>query len=105
MHGAAFGTYGAVARADFRWTAGEEFVKTYHSSAAMARTFCGECGSTLQALLSTDPHVLYFTLGTVDGDPGCRPECHIFVGSRAPWFEIHDDLPQFETWTEGYGGA
>ncbi|MDX6472014.1 MAG: hypothetical protein QOK22_830, partial [Gaiellaceae bacterium] len=23
---------------------------------------------------------------------------HIFVGSKAPWFEITDDLPQFEEW-------
>lgn len=25
-----------------------------------------------------------------------RPTKHIFVGSKAPWFEITDDLPQFE---------
>jgi hypothetical protein len=25
-----------------------------------------------------------------------RPTEHIFVGSKAPWFEITDDLPQFE---------
>jgi hypothetical protein len=24
------------------------------------------------------------------------PTKHIFVGSKAPWFEITDDLPQFE---------
>ena len=25
-----------------------------------------------------------------------RPTNHIFVGSKAPWFEITDDLPQFD---------
>jgi hypothetical protein len=25
-----------------------------------------------------------------------RPTEHIFVGCKAPWFEITDDLPQFE---------
>ena len=34
-------------------------------------------------------------LATLDDDPGVRPESHIFVGSKAPWFEITDDLPQF----------
>jgi hypothetical protein len=26
--------------------------------------------------------------------PAIRPTEHIFVGSKAPWFEITDDLPQ-----------
>jgi len=25
-----------------------------------------------------------------------RPTHHIFVGSKAPWYEITDDLPQYE---------
>ena len=28
--------------------------------------------------------------------PSIRPEGHIYVGSKAPWFEITDDLPQAE---------
>jgi hypothetical protein len=35
-------------------------------------------------------------LGTLDDDPGIRPESHIFVCSKAPWFEITDNLPQYE---------
>ena len=34
--------------------------------------------------------------GLIDGDPGVRPGLHISVGSKAPWWEIRDDLPQFE---------
>jgi hypothetical protein len=34
-------------------------------------------------------------LGTLDDDPGVRPESHIFVGSKAPGFEITDELPQY----------
>jgi hypothetical protein len=26
------------------------------------------------------------------------PQCHIFVGSRAPWFEIADALPQYDAY-------
>ena len=33
-------------------------------------------------------------LGGLDDDPGVRPERHFFVASKAPWFEITDDLPQ-----------
>jgi len=28
--------------------------------------------------------------------PAIRPTEHIFVGSKAAWFEITDDLPQFD---------
>ena len=34
--------------------------------------------------------------GSLDEDPGMRPQAHIFVGSKAPWFEITDQLPQFK---------
>jgi hypothetical protein len=34
---------------------------------------------------------------TLDADPGIKAVCHIFVGSKAPWFEIRDAWPQYET--------
>jgi hypothetical protein len=39
--------------------------------------------------------------GTLDGDPGVRPREHIFVGSKAPWHEITDALPQYAQWPPG----
>jgi hypothetical protein len=33
-------------------------------------------------------------MGTLVDDPSIRPARHIFVGSKAPWFTITDDLPQ-----------
>jgi hypothetical protein len=34
-------------------------------------------------------------MGTLDTDPGVTPERHVYVGNKAPWFEITDDLPQY----------
>ncbi len=99
VHGAAFGTYGAVPKENFRWLSGSDFVKLYRSSDTLERTFCSNCGSTLQAILESEPDVIYLALGTTNDDPKCRPAMHIFVGSKAPWYEITDDLPQYETWT------
>ena len=63
------------------------------------RCFCKKCGSPL---VSTDSgKITEVVLGTVDGDPGVRPCEHIFVGSKAPWYEIADALPQFEEWSSG----
>jgi hypothetical protein len=33
--------------------------------------------------------------GTLDTDPGLRPQAHIYSASKAPWFEITGDLPKF----------
>jgi len=35
-------------------------------------------------------------LGSLDRDPGIRPQYHSFVDSKAPWDAIHEDgLPRF----------
>ena len=40
-------------------------------------------------------------LGPLDSDPGVRPDKHIFVGSKAGWFQINDTLPQHDEWPPG----
>ena len=42
------------------------------------------------------PDTVGVAMGTLDQDPGKGPESHIFVGSKAPWHEITDDLPQYD---------
>lgn len=39
-------------------------------------------------------------MGTLDDDPGIKPSSHIFVGSKAPWFDITDDLPRHKEFPE-----
>jgi len=97
-HGAAFGTYAAAQAADFRVVSGEERITRYRSSAGIARTFCARCGSSLQWLRESKPDVVDVALGVLDDDPGVRPARHIFVGSKAPWHEIIDHLPQHATY-------
>lgn len=96
-HGAAFGTYAAAQAADFRVVSGENRITRYRSSAGIVRTFCARCGSTLQWLRESQPDVVDVALGVLDDDPGVRPANHIYVGSKAPWHEITDDLPQHAT--------
>ena len=93
-HGAAFGTYARVSYADFRLLTGEDDVASYRSSSDVLRTFCKRCGSTLQFIRESKPDGFYLAIGGLDDDPGSRPSHHIFVGSKAPWFEITDGLAQ-----------
>lgn len=98
-HGAAFATWMIINSDQFRWTSGVESVAEYESSPGRERCFCKRCGSPLAA--SHAGQVTEVVLGTADGDPGVRPREHIFVGSKAPWYEITDSLPQSEEWPPG----
>jgi len=94
-HGAAFASYGHVRYADFRVTAGSEAIARYQASPRATRTFCRHCGSNLQWCPTGNAEYFALALGSLDDDPGARPERHIFVASKAPWYAIADDLPQF----------
>jgi hypothetical protein len=92
-HGAAFATHARVRR-DRLTVKGAP--TRYESSANASRSFCGTCGSSLFYETKDDPNGVWIALGTVNGDPGLRAEKHIYVASKAPWFEITDDLPQHQ---------
>jgi hypothetical protein len=53
------------------------------------------CGSLLYSLVRACAFV-HVAMGTLVDAPTIRPTKHIFVGSKAPWFTITDDLPQYE---------
>ena len=58
-------------------------------------TRCAKCGSLLFSVVR-DGAFVHVALGSLVDAPSMQPTKHIFVGSKAPWFEITDDLPQFE---------
>jgi hypothetical protein len=58
-------------------------------------TRCAACGCFLFSVVR-DGHYVHVGMGSLIDSPTIRPTCHIFVGSKAPWFEITDDLPQFD---------
>ena len=58
-------------------------------------TRCWACGSLLFSVVRNGEYV-HVAMGSLVDAPSIRPTEHIFVGSKAPWFEITDDLPQSE---------
>lgn len=96
LHGAAYATFAGISRDKFRYVAGEADLKTYASSDTSDRVFCGECGSNILVDYKPEAEPLYVCMGTVDGDPPRPTGYHIFVGSKAPWHEITDDLKQYD---------
>ena len=93
--GAAFRTRVSVPSDALRWIEGESLLGRYASSAGETRTFCTRCGATLFTFFRDHPTVLGLALGTLDTDPVLRPVAHVYVASKAPWYGMTDDLPQF----------
>lgn len=94
-HGAAFRTRAAVRRQDFHWVSGEELLTFYASSPGNDRGFCRVCGTQILSVVEAQPEYYGLALGALDDDPGVGARTNIFVGSKAPWFEITDGLPQY----------
>ena len=94
---AAHTTNGFAAMDDVRYTRGGDAVRTYRLPDArfFSQVFCPTCGSGMPRL---DPErgVAVIPFGSLDDDPGRGAEDHIFVASKAPWYEITDDLPRFD---------
>lgn len=80
-----------------KWTAGEQLLRRYAVPDAkrFATVFCSVCGS-LMPRVAPDNSIAVIGAGTLDEDPGIRPERRIFNGSRAPWSCPSDDVPAFD---------
>jgi hypothetical protein len=95
-HGAAFSTNAVVPTDALTVTSGAALISQYASSPNRRKCFCSQCGSQLFIRRLDKPQITVVTLGTLDGDPQTRPERHVFVASKAPWYEIDEALPQFK---------
>lgn len=90
--GSAFKPFGGIERAKLRVTHGGAGLMLFgDANGHDAR--CRSCGSLLYSLVR-DGRYVHVTLGTLLDSPSLVPTAHIFVGSKAPWFNIKDDLPQ-----------
>jgi len=98
-HASAFSSVTSVRLADLKFTAGKDLLKFYKSSAGKKRYFCSCCGSQIYAKRDNQ-HYYIVRMGTIDGDPGIRPAHHIFTRYKAPWYNIHDDIPEFYEWPD-----
>jgi len=95
-HGAAFRTRATVNAEDFEWVTGKANVTWYESSPGTLRGFCSSCGSPLLSRFTYNKSVYGLPLGALDDDPQIKPEMHVFVGNKAPWYDITDSLPRHE---------
>ena len=72
----------------------------YKTSNVARRGFCRVCGSSL----FWEPFELDATgiiAGSLDGPTGLKTIGHIFVGEKCDFYEITDNLPQYQSSSDG----
>jgi hypothetical protein len=92
--GSAFKAFAGIEREKLDVTDGADSLLIVGEEASND-TRCRVCGSLLFSVVRDGAYV-HVAMGSLADAPSIRPTEHIFVGSKAPWFEITDDLPQFE---------
>jgi hypothetical protein len=95
-NGSAFAAVSPVAASDFRIIKGEESLRNYRTEAGVYRVFCSTCGSSIIGKRENMPKIVRVRIGTLDTPVETKVSAHIFVGSKAEWYDIHDDVPQHE---------
>ncbi|MDR3096749.1 MAG: GFA family protein [Paraburkholderia sp.] len=93
--GSAFKPFAGIERASLRLEQGEGHLLIHGAPDAAHDVHCRHCGSLLYSVVRAGAFV-HVTMGTLVDTPSIQPEGHIFVGSRAPWHEIADTLPQHD---------
>jgi hypothetical protein len=90
--GSAFKPFAGIQREKLQITQGLDQIAIFGEE-QLNDTRCRACGCFLFSVVR-DGEWVHVTMGSLTDEPTIRPTEHIFVGSKAPWFEITDDLPQ-----------
>ena len=93
--GAAFKSFAGIESDRLSLIQGEADVLIFGNPNAAHDVRCRICGSLLYSVVR-EGRFVHVTLGTLVDAPSIRPTAHIFVGDKAPWFTITDELPQHE---------
>ncbi|RWM73683.1 MAG: GFA family protein [Mesorhizobium sp.] len=97
--GSAFKPFAGIERERLSLTKGEDNLLIFGEETGRD-VHCKTCGSLLYSVVR-DGAFVHVAMGTLVDEPTIRATQHIFVGSKAKWFTIADDLPQHEEHVAG----
>jgi len=86
----------------FEWTSGEELVSSFKVPDAnfFSTVFCSVCGAGLP-VVPPDLRVAVIPAGSLDSDPGIRPDGRIYQDSRMSWSCDAGELPLHHQYPSG----
>jgi hypothetical protein len=92
--GSASSAFAGIRKEKVQLTCDEASVSTFRKNEDNVIYFCRHCGSWLFSIVRNGEYA-HIRMGILIDDPGIRPSFHIYAGSKAPWDNICDDLPQY----------
>jgi len=95
--GAAHATNAFVVADQLTWTNGEDHISDYSHTGAQffGQAFCKTCGSAVPRP-RPDGSLYNVPVGSLNQTPGVEAKGHIYMGSKAPWFEVNEDKPKWD---------
>ena len=101
-NGSAFSANARVPHERYRVIGNTATIKEFESSLGAWKAFCSTCGSPAYSRVDWDKTGIRVRLGTLPRSVPVDIAAHVWVGSKASWDRITDDLPCFERGAEGY---
>jgi len=98
LTGSAMGAYGKIAKEDFTWLKGAEYLSSFMQNENPERVFCSRCGSTMSSIHALNKEDVYISLGCLGAPEKLEIEYQQFVQSKAEWFTPSSELESYESW-------
>lgn len=95
-HGAAFRSRMVVKQDGYKLLRGQEYLAQYQATPNVIKTFCKNCGSSLATIYPLKNNLLGLPIAGCEGKLDSYQEFHIFTDSKAQWWNITDDSPQYK---------
>lgn len=94
--GTAFTANAKVKKSQWSITGPKELITEFEQKPGLFNAFCSKCGSPLYARSDLDPDYRRVRIGGFDGKIDVAITGHVWVSSKAAWYEIDDTIPQFK---------
>jgi hypothetical protein len=92
--GSAFAAIGGILIEKLTITKGAEHSLRFDATSNSYGYVCRHCHSPLYSAVRNE-RFAHVPLGALRDPPSRKPDHHIQVASKAPWYTITDDLPQY----------
>lgn len=94
--GTAFTANARIARDQWRIEGPSALITEFEHKPGLYNAFCSRCGSPLYARSESDPDDIRVRLGGFEGTVDVIITGHVWVSSKAHWYDIEDSLPQYQ---------
>lgn len=102
LSGSASDTATFLNKEQLAWVQGEDCIRRYQTATGYRSEFCGNCGSTVPALMDNGCQY-WIPAGLLTDTHDSRVVSHLFVDSKAHWDTIcgdaeqHGEMPDMQT--------